>query len=461
MSNFKASKNGAVSRRAFFHGAVGTLALPYFVPSSASGKTANVAPSNRITMGFVGLGGMGTNNMRGFMANVDVQVVAVCDVVEASDQYGHWYKNGWKGPWFGRESARKIVEEHYASQKQSGAFAGCDAYVDFRELLSRNDIDAVCITTPDHWHAIPTIVAAKAGKDIYCEKPLSLTVAEGRAMVEAVRRYGVVFQTGSHHRSKDHLRLACELVRNGRIGEVQRVVTSLGPHSRRFPIDTWKPMPVPEGLDYDMWLGPAPWAPYHKDRCLYTFRFIIDYSGGETTNTGAHKFDIVQWGLGTEFTGPVEVEDLGSEFPKTGLFNTVSKIHFRAQYANGVQLICNPTGPDDVAARFEGTEGWVEAGWSTLRTHPESLKDSVIGPNEIHLYQSTEHKRDFLDCIKTRRDPIAPVQVGHRSASLCHIANIAMMLKRKLRWDPKAERFTNDSHANLMLSRPMRSPWHL
>jgi predicted dehydrogenase len=210
-----------------------------------------------------------------------------------------------------------------------------------------------------------------------------------------------------------------------------------------------------------MWLGPAPWQPYHKNRCLYTFRFLRDYSGGETTNTGAHKFDLVQWGLGTERTGPVEVEDLGSEFPETGLYDVVSRIRFRARYANGVELICTPEARLGGMARFEGTEGWVEAGGKAFRTHPESLKETVIGPNEIHLYESKDHKRDFLDCMHTGREPIAPVQVGHRSASICHLANIVMTLKRKLRWDPDEEHFTNDEQANLMLSRPMRSGWHL
>jgi predicted dehydrogenase len=440
-------KNRRINRRGFLQKAAqataAAIGFPYVIPSSALGKN------------------MGTNNLRGFMSNSDVQVVAVCDVVDASNQYGDWYKHGWKGLWFGREPAMNIVKEHYGGQRASGVFTGCDAYVDFRELLARDDIDAVCITTPDHWHAIIVIMAAEAGKDIYCEKPLSLTIAEGRAMVETVRRHGVVFQTGTHHRSKEFMRFACELVRNGRIGKVKRVVTNLGPHSRRFDINTWEPMPVPKGFDYDMWLGPAPWAAYHKNRCLYTFRFVTDYSGGETTNTGAHKFDIVQWGLGTELTGPIEIEDLGSKFPRTGLFDTVSRIHFRARYADGVELICNPEGVGGVAARFEGTEGWVEAGWHRLRTYPESLKESVIRPDEIRLYRSTDHKRDFLNCIKTRRDPIAPVEVGHRSASICHLANIAMTLKGKLRWDPEKERFIDDDQANLMLSRPMRNPWRL
>jgi len=256
------------------------------------------------------------------------------------------------------------------------------------------------------------------------------------------------------------MRFACELVRNGRIGRVKRVLTSLGRHGLRTEINTWQPTPVPEGFDYDLWLGRAPWAPHHKSRCFYTFRFIQDYSGGETTNTGAHKFDIVQWGLGTERTGPVEIENLGSEFPETGLFDTVSRIHFRARYANGVELLCTPGGIGG-AARFEGTEGSVQADWSSLRTNPESLKDTVIAPDEIHLHKSSDHKRDFLDCIKSGRDPIAPVEVGHRSASVCHLANIAMKLKRKLYWDPDRERFTNNDESNRLVSKPLRSPWHL
>jgi len=225
-------------------------------------------------------------------------------------------------------------------------------------------------------------------------------------------------------------------------------------------LDTWDPTPVPDGFDYELWLGPAPLAPHHEHRCFYTFRFVQDYSGGETTNTGAHKFDIVQWGLGTERTGPVEIEDLGSEFPKTGLFDTVSRIHFRARYANGVELICTPSGIGG-AARFEGTEGWVHVDWNSFSTHPESLMDTVIGPNEIHLYESRDHKRNFLDCIKSGRDPIAPVEVGHRSASVCHLANIAMRLNRRLHWDPDEESFINDEQANRLLSKPVRAPWHL
>jgi len=425
--------------------------MPYLVPNSALGAGA---PSNRINIGCIGTGNMGFTDLQGLMHQDDTRIVAVCDVNRGS----HGYKTATQ--FRGREPARKLVNDYYAKKQRSGLYSDCDAYNDFRELLARNDIDAVSVTTPDHWHAIPTIMAARAGKHIYCQKPLSLTIAEGRMMVEAVRRHGVILQTGSQHRSKETMRFACELVCNGRIGRVKRALTSLGQHGLRFDIDTWEPTPVPEGFDYDLWLGPAPLVPHHPSRCFYTFRFVQDYSGGETTNTGAHKFDIVQWGLGTERTGPIEIEDLGSEFPKTGLFDTVSRIHFRARYANGVELICTPGGVSG-AARFEGTEGSVHVDWNSMRTDPESLATTVIGPNEIHLYESHDHKRNFLDCIKSGRDPITPVEVGHRSASVCHLANIAMKLGRKLHWDPDEEHFVGDDRANRLLSKPLRAPWHV
>ena len=445
------------SRRRFLKhaGAVslGACAAPMIVPSTVFGANA---PSNRITLGCIGTGNQGVNDMNGFLRNDDVQIVAVCDVNRSSNNYKS------KSLFRGRDPAKKIVEDYYAKNGKSGRYSGCDAYTDFRDVIERDDIDAALVVTPDHWHAIPTIMAARAGKDIYCEKPLSLTVKEGRSMADAVRRYGVILQTGTHHRSKDHMRFACELVQNGRIGKVTRITTVLGRHGLRRDITDWKPMPVPEGLDYDFWLGPAPWAPYHDARCLYHFRFGVDYAGGETTNTGAHAFDIVQWANGTQLTGPVEFEDLGSEFPEDGLYTTVSKIHFRAQYANGVELLCKPSGGyKGMTARIEGEQGAIDIGWYGIETRPDSLKKSEIGPNEIHLYESANHYRNFLDCVKSRRDPIAPVEVGHRSASLCHLANIAMQLKTKFSWDPVAERVTNNEEASRLLGRSMRGPWRL
>ncbi|MEJ2704523.1 MAG: Gfo/Idh/MocA family oxidoreductase, partial [Sedimentisphaerales bacterium] len=248
-----------ISRRGFLRGtvvaAVGAGSFPYFVPSSALGKAGTVAPSGRIAMGSIGVGGMGTNNLRGFLTQPDVQVVAVCDVVKASNEYGHWYKQGWQGAWFGRESARKIVDDHYARKNPSGGYEGCAAYIDFRDLLARDDIDAVCVTTPDHWHAIPSIMAASTGRHVYCEKPLTLTIAEGRAMIEAVRRHGIVFQTGTQRRSSRQYRFLCELIRNGRIGRLKRVIANIGPNNKFGPAKDWQPTPVPDWLDYDMWLG--------------------------------------------------------------------------------------------------------------------------------------------------------------------------------------------------------------
>jgi predicted dehydrogenase len=452
-----------INRRRFLQktltaGAV-SVGFPYLIPSSAMGFAGNVAPSERVTLGVIGTGNQGFQDMRGFLRKDDLQIIAVCDVNKGS----HGYKT--RDQYMGREPARKLVNDYYAGNKRSGKHQACDAYADFRDLLARDDIDAVLHALPDHWHAPVTILAAQAGKDIYGEKPFSLTIAEGQAMVKAVRKYGVVFQTGTHHRSVDrHLRFCCELIRNGRIGQLTKINCFLPPHGLRTNISDWQPEPVPEGFDYDMWLGPAPWAPYHPNRCLYTFRFVQDHSGGEATNTGAHKFDIIQWANDSEHTGPVEIEDQGSELPpKDSLYDTISKNGFRARYANGVELTCRAQGEPfrGSVAQFIGTEGQIDAGWSQFRTYPESLRTTVIGPNEIRLYESTDHYQNFIDCIKSRRDPIAAVEIGHRSTSVAHLANIAMLLKRKVHWDPENERFIGDDAANRMIGKSMRAPWSL
>jgi predicted dehydrogenase len=435
-----------------------TVAAAMVVPARLFGKNA---PSNRITMGCIGVGGMGMRNLRAAMANEDVQIVAACDPVSASNEYGHWFKDGWQGPWFGRDSAKKVVEHHYAQQAGRADFKGCAACVDFRELLARDDIDTVTNVTPDHWHAPITIAAARAGKDIYCEKPLSLTVAEGRAMVEAVRHYGRILQTGTHRRSFPSARMMCELIRNGRIGKVRKITVTIGKNHREGPKAGWTPDPVPPWLDYDMWLGPAQWAPYHKDRCLYSFRFISDYSGGNVTNLGAHMIDLVQWATGHDDSGPVEVEDLGGVFPPEALFDVANPAHFRCRYADGTEVELH-TGDKSAYVKFEGDGGWLAFDDRMTASRPALLQET-IGPNEIHLYDSNDHMRNFLDCVKTRREPAAPVEVGHRSATVCHLGNIAMKLKAKLQWDPVAERFTgvNAAAANGLLHRACRAPWHL
>ena len=439
-------------------GAAAAMGLPAIVPSSVLGAEA---PSNRVTMGCIGVGGMGTRNLRAFLNRDDVHILAACDPVRESNEYGHWFRTGWNGAWFGRESARKIVDAHYAGKTRSGRYRACTTHVDFREVLARDDIDAVTVVTPDHWHAVISIAAAKAGKDIYCEKPLTLTIAEGRAMIRAVRRYGVVLQTGSHRRSEAKSRFMCELIRNGRIGRIKHIEVRVGPNHRTAPAGAWEPMPVPDWLDYDMWLGPAPLAGYHKDRCLYKFRFLWDYSGGNLTNLGAHALDLLQWALGTDATGPVEIEDQGGKFPSDGLFDVATDVRFRARYADGTEFVCR-TGTPDTYLRFDGTRGWISyAAGVGCQAGPASLLRETIGPNEIHLYRSPGHYQNFIECVKNRTEPAAPVEVGHRSASLCHLGNIAMLLRRKLTWDPAAERFVGDDQANRLLTRPLRGPWRL
>jgi predicted dehydrogenase len=444
------------TRRQFLKTAAAAIGRPVIVPARVLGTNA---PSNRVTMGCIGVGGMGMRDLRAAMANDDVQIIAACDPVSACDQYGHWFKDGWQGPWFGRISAKNVVEDHYAKQAGRDDFKCCDAYVDYRELLARDDIDAVTVVTPDHWHAPITIAAARAGKDIYCEKPLSLTIAEGRAMIRAVRQHGRILQTGTHRRSSPSARFLCELIRNGRIGKLKKIYVEIGKNHRVGPRDGWKPQPVPEWLDYDMWLGPAPWALYHKDRCLYSFRFISDYSGGNVTNLGAHMIDLVQWATGHDGSGPVEVEDLGGVFPTHALFDVADPAHFRCRYSDGTTFECH-TGERFAYVRFDGTDGWL-AFDDRIYASNEGLLKETIGPGEIHLYESDDHMRNFIDCVKSRREPAAPVETGHSSAAVCHLGNIAMTLKAKLAWDPADERFSGPAAdaANRMRERTYRKPW--
>ncbi len=477
-----------LTRRRFLEraaaGAAAALCVPTIVPSSVFGA---FAPSGRINVGFIGLGNQSRMDLPAFLGNDDVQVVAVCDVNRGSNHYLQ------PDHFLGREPGLKTVNDYYGKKTGVAEYKGCDAYVDFREIIGRADVDAVTVVVPDHWHAIITVMAAKAGKDIYCEKPLSLTVRQGQAMVQAVRENKRVFQTGSMYRSNPYLRRGCEMVRNGRIGKLTKIVTDVNRNNAVSPGPGWKPMPVPDGFDYDLWLGPAPLAPYHVDRCLYRFRFILDYSGGQITNTGHHTNDAGQWGGGFDGTGPVEFEDAGAEWPEKGsLYDTATKTHFRARHKNGVELECGTTDNLHALVRFIGTEGWVDVSDIGIQADPASLLDTKIGPDEIHLrasskehqddpltytdantemkpkdrlgamkYYVPDHVRNFLDCIKTREDPIAPVEVGHRSVSVCHLGNIAMRLKRKIRWDPDTQEIIGDDEAAGMLSRPLRAPWNL
>lgn len=466
-NNEMAKPNQATNRRQFLKQAAtsaGVVATASIVPASVLGANA---PSNRINVGLIGCGHQSQRIVPAFLVHDDMQMVAVCDVNRSG--IGYYYPE----QVLGRETAQRWVNEHYATKKRSGKFDGCHAYSDFRKLLAREDIDAVAIVVPDHWHALIAITAMKAGKDVYCEKPLSLTIDQGRQMVNATGKYNRIFQTGAQFRSSPNVRHACELVRNGRLGKIHTVRTWVAPNSFEGPGPNWKPMPVPAGFDYDFWLGPAPEAAYHIERCFHRWRYILDYSNGQTANYGAHTNDIAQWGLGMDGTTPIEFEDNGSEFPPAGsLFTAASKTAFRARYADGTELLCETR--DSAATKFEGSEGRLEITLGgSLKTFPENIKDSVIGPNEIHLPRSNparvenvrdlidaDHVRNFLDAVKSREEPIEPVQNGHSSASLCILGNIAQRVKHKFDWDPVAER-SSDNEVNELLTRPMRAPWAL
>jgi hypothetical protein len=420
------------------------LAGPTIIPARVFGAGA---PSNRIAIGMIGMGrqAMGAN-LKPFLNSPDTQVVAVCDV------------DSWR-----LDRALKAVEDYYAKMKTSGTFKGCKAYKDFRELLARNDIDAVMVSAPDHWHVTISIAAMKAGKDVSCEKPLTLSIAEGRALCEAAKKHNRVTRTDSEFRSIPVFQRVCELVRNDRIGKLETIYSGVPIDSPAIPPQP--DMPVPEELDYNMWLGPAPLAPYTEKRVHPRHDLsgrpgwmrIRDYCDGMISNWGAHLNDIVQWGNNTDRTGPIEVEGKG-EFTE-GLWNTLVEFEVNYRYKNGVRLIYKADHP---FVRFEGSDGWVQAEYSgsKLTAQPESLLKAEIGPNEIHL-ETTDEKTDFIRAVKARSETLEPFEVGHRTTSLCQIGLISILRGKKLSWDPDAERFTNDNAANDLLGRPMRAPWQL
>jgi predicted dehydrogenase len=432
-----------INRRQFVKCASGvfitTVGFPAVIPGHVFAQKGKKAPNNRITLGCIGVGGMGTANMRNFLEKEEVRVVAVCDV-----DRNH------------RNRAKKLVDKTYGNDD-------CLTYNDYRELLAREDIDAVMIAVPDHWHAITVVQAARAGKDIYGEKPLAYNISEGRAIVDAVRRYGRIWQTGSWQRSQAHFRFACELVRNGRIGKVHTVRVGL-PYGNGIRKDDTQPCDPPEILDYEMWLGPAPWKPYNPSRCHWNFRWISDYSGGQLTDWAGHHCDIANWAMDTERSSPISIEGKANFPPaKDGLFDTPESYYFECEYAEGFKMIVadRQQQPKGMGAHFIGEEGWIHVNRRGIDAHPKSLLNSVIGPNDIQLYKSDDHIKNFTDCVHTHLETITPVDVAHYAIMVAHLGNIAMKLGRRVYWDPKNERFKDDPEADRLLSRPMRSPWHV
>ncbi len=429
----------------------GLITAPTIIPASALGKNGFVAPSDRINLAFIGAGNQAENDSRGFLQDERVQITTICDVNKRSDGY-------WDGKVAGREFIMEMVDQAYG-EKYGKKYKSTEGYEDFREVLELKDVDAVEIVTPDHWHAIPVMMAAAAKKDIYRQKPLALTVAEGRAMSDAVKHHKVIFQTGSQQRSNQHFRRVCELVRNGKIGKLHTVVCGLPGGTPDFgkTANLTETVPVPDGFNYDLWLGPAPEAPYSPCRTHVNFRWVLDYSGGMVTDWGGHHPDIAQWGMDTEYTGPLKIQNAKSIWSDHPIYNTATEFYFEAIYPNDLTLIVQSGA--DFGVTFKGTEGEV---WATRNNHkvfPASLEKVEIGPNETQLYKSDNHYRNFIDCVISREEPIAPVEVAHRSISIAHLGNIAMMLDQDLEWDPEKEKFKDNFAANQLLSRPMREPW--
>ena len=431
----------SLSRRGFLERSVGGLVaagLPIWYAQQvlaeqqekAASAPKRIGPNDQIVMGAIGVGGQGTGIMKAAMKQAGVKFVAVCDV----------------------DDERR--------DKAAGVVGGdCAKYHDFRELLDRKDLDAVTIGTVDHWHALTSIAAMKSGRDVYCEKPLALTIAEGQAMYQASRKYDRIFQTGSQQRSDARYRLACELVRNGRIGKVHTVEARIGDNPVGGPFQT---AVVPKGLDWDFWQGPTPEVPYVKERCHYEFRWWYEYSGGKLTDWGAHHNDIAQWGLGTDETGPVYITATGvTPSDKPNSYNCHPHFAVTYTYADGTNLVTTSDGEN--GNRFIGDKGWIFVSRSRIEASDPKLISEPLPADATKLYVSENHMGNFMDGIRTRKRTICDVAIGHRSASVCHLGAIALRLGIPLEWNPAEEKFVGygADKGNKLVSREMRSPWKL
>lgn len=456
------SKTDGITRRDFIGTSAKTgaaFAFPLIVPASVFGKNA---PSNLINVGAIGAGRISrVHDMPNVMKYDTARITAVCDVdIKRADD------------------ARFLVN-HYYTNKFGKTYDGVDVYQDYRDLLKDKDIDAVLVSTPDHWHTHIGVHAVQAGKDVYLQKPASLTIADGRALCDAVEKSGRILQIGSQQRSWAQFRIACELVRNGRIGQVKKVYVGLpGDPSG----DDEPKMPVPKNLNYDMWLGPTPEVYYTEKRVHPQLDYgrpgwlrCEQFGAGMITGWGAHHIDTAHWGMGTEHTGPVEIWG-DAEFPASGLWDVHGIFRTEAKYANGVHMVVSNELPNGI--KFEGTEGWVfvtrgsyratdsdplpdENGVKPLDASDPKILRSKIGADEIRLEVSEDHHGNWLEAVRSRKQPIAPVEVGHRACSACLLHHMAMKVDRKLNWNPDGEKFVNDAEADKMLQRPHRKPYVL
>ena len=430
----------AFTRRSFLKvasaSAAGLAAAPYVITSGALGAADKPPASGRVVVGHIGVGGQGTGLLRAFVGQTIGQSVGVCDCFQKR-----------------REAAAKHIEDAYAKREDKGTFKGVTQYADFQELMGRPDIDAVVIATPDHWHVPLGMAACRAGKDMYIEKPLGLALEWNKALRTAVRQYGRIFQYGTQQRGQAHIRQGCELVRNGRIGKITAVEV-IAPDGATG--GSTVPIPVPEGFDYNRWLGPAQESPYTADRCTSNGSWhVYDNSIGFLGGWGAHPLDVLHWGYPEAI--PVEYEGKGL-VPTEGLYSTVVHWDIKGKYANGVTFTLKPGGD---STKFIGPEGWIRISRGGWDAEPKSLLKETTGPNEIHLHASNDHKKDFLECVKSRKDPASFIETACQSDFISHLSDIAVRTGRKIKWDPTKETIIGDDAAARMLNRALRAPWRL
>ncbi len=430
------STPSGMTRRRFLASGTAAAALPMIVPSSVFGANA---PSERIELAGIGVGGRGTGNVKNLMNQKEIQLVATCDADLLKAQ-----------------SLAKYAE---GKQKKKGV----KAYQDYRELLAKTPCDAVMIATPDHLHAVIGIACANAGKDIYGEKPFARYIKEGRALVNAVERNGVIWQTGSWQRSGWSFRHACELVRNGHMGKITKITIGLpagwGSYDKHKSI---KPQAIPDTMDYEMWLGPAPWNPYYEEVATYSWRLVSDYGGGKLLDWIGHHGDIAQWGLGRDRSGPCKCTPGKITYPTHGIFDTPIQYKYTLEYDDGIQVEIGDSKQVPMGCRFWNDKGeWLFVTRGKFDASNKALLKTVIGPGETRLYDSSSHDGNWIDCIKSRKQTVTPAETAHRSVTLGHLCLIAERLGRTINFDPKTESFPNDPAAQALTQRAYRAGWEL
>ena len=441
-------KTSPISRRGFLYGMGATLAAPYIIPGSALGADGETAPSERIQMALIGAGGQGKGLMENAIRHKTTHIVAVCDVdkVRLAD-------------------AKRLVDEYYGD-------TNCAAYGDFREVLARDDVDAVIIATPDHWHALICVEAAKKGKDIYCEKPLTWSLGEGKAVVKAVKENNCVFQVGSMQRSDRPFKKACELIRNGYLGQINHILVSLPNYGNAIWVDEF-PKP-PEELDWEFYVGPAEWAPFHPKRYHWDWRWWMGFGGGQMMDWIGHHADIAHMGMDWDNTGPVEVEGVRWDpvTERNNLYDAPGQYQFECKYANGTTMTVanainmpevfksNATG--ELGTMFFGENNqWLYVDRSGIKASDEKLLKTKLKKEDFRFRREGNHMTDFLKCVVSREECIAPVNAGHRSASIGHLGKIACMFHAKFQWDPEKEAFVDNPALNGILTRRYRAGWVL